>query len=106
MRAPDQRRFGLKPEVIEALHTVFSQFPEIDSVWVYRSCAKGDFRPGSDIDLTIKLVPGVSPPSTFLSKIRDNLEDLNLIYMIDLSLYNEIENAELIDHIDRVGVRL
>jgi len=106
MQAPDQLRFGLKPDVIEALHTVFAQFPEIDSVWVYGSRAKGDFRPGSDIDLTIKLVPGVNPSSTFLSKIRQNLEDLNLIYMIDLSLYNKIENAELIDHIDRVGVRL
>ena len=106
MHAADHPRFGLKPEVIEALHSVFSQFPEIDSVWVYGSRAKGDYRPGSDIDLAIKLVSGVNASSTLLSKIRENLEDLNLIYTIDLSIYSEIENAELIDHIDRVGVRL
>ncbi len=106
MQAPDHPRFGLKPEVIEALHSVFSQFPEIDSVWVYGSRAKGNYRPGSDIDLSIKLVPGVEASPTLLSKIRENLEDLNLIYMVDLSLYSEVENADLIDHIDRVGVRL
>ena len=106
MQAPGNLRFGLKPEVIDALRTVFLQFPEVDSVWVYGSRAKGNHRPGSDIDLTIKLVPGVNASSALLSKIRENLEDLNLIYMIDLSLYCEIENADLIDHIDRVGVRL
>ena len=106
MQVSDNPRFGLKPVVIEALRSVFSQFPEVDSVWVYGSRARGTHRPGSDIDLTIKLVPGVDASSSLLSAIREKLEDLNLIYMIDLSFFSEIENDDLVDHINRVGVRL
>lgn len=106
MACPDRLPFGLKPEVIEALRSVFTQFPEVDCVLVYGSRAKGTHRQGSDIDLTIKLLPGVKASSVLLSKIREELDDLNLIYMIDLSLYSEIGNPELIEHIDRVGVRL
>jgi uncharacterized protein len=92
--------------VIEALRSVFAEFPEVDCVLVYGSRAKGTYRQGSDIDLTIKLLPGVKASSVLLSKIREKLHDLNLIYMIDLSLYSEIGNPELIEHINRVGVRL
>ena len=34
------------------------------------------------------------------------LEDLNHISMIGLSFFSEIENDDLIDHVNRVGVRL
>lgn len=106
MAAKENHRFGLSPDVLRKLRAVFAQFPEIDSVLVYGSRAKGTYRPGSDIDLAIKLVPGLKAPATLLSAIRDKLESLNLIYLIDLSLYDEIENADLVDHIDRVGVSL
>lgn len=32
------------------------------------------------------------------------LDDLLLPYMIDLSFYNEIDNHNLKEHIDRVGI--
>ena len=106
MVAPADLRFGLKPAVIEALTHVFLQFPEISCVLVYGSRATGKYQSGSDIDLTVKLRSEVTEPAMLLSKIRDRLEELNLIYTIDLSLYNQIRNPDLIEHINRVGVRL
>jgi len=40
-----------------------------------------------------------------LTRVRE-LDDLGLIYKIDLSFYQQIENPDLVDHIDRVGIRL
>ena len=106
MAAPGDIRFGLKPAVIDALSHVFLQFHEISCVLVYGSRAKGNYLNGSDIDLTVKLKSEVMEPSMLLSQIREQLEELNLIYTIDLSIYDQIRNPELIEHINRVGVRL
>ncbi len=41
---------------------------------------------------------------TQMLKIENELDDLLLPYKIDLSLFHVLDNAELIDHIRRVGV--
>lgn len=46
--------FGLSPTTLDKLNSIFVQHPAIDSVLIYGSRAKGNYRPGSDIDLTIK----------------------------------------------------
>jgi predicted nucleotidyltransferase len=46
-------KFGLKKTTIERLHNVFNHYPEIDKVLLYGSRAIGNYRPGSDIDLTL-----------------------------------------------------
>ena len=96
---------GLKPEVISSLQQVFAQFPQIDRVVLYGSRAKGSFRNGSDIDLTIMLKPGVNPGSDLYAEISERIESLDLIYTIDLSFFGEIQNPALVEHIERVGVR-
>ena len=40
---------------------------------------------------------------TLLFKIMEQLELLNLTYEIDLSLYTQIENISLIEHVERIG---
>ncbi|MCL2154839.1 MAG: nucleotidyltransferase domain-containing protein [Leptospirales bacterium] len=67
---------------------------------MYGAHAKGNYKEGLDIDLTIK------GNLTFgdLIKMSVNLDDLNLPWEIDLSLYSQIKNEELLEHIDRVGV--
>jgi len=57
---------------------------------------------GSDIDITIKgsLVFGD------LVKLSTKLDNLNLPWKIDLSLYDQITSKELLDHIDRIGVKI
>jgi len=92
--------FGLKESTIDRINSVFAGYPEISQVILYGSRAMGNCRNGSDIDLTI--VGGVTH-STQL-RIENKLDDLLLPYKIDLSLMHEIDNADLLDHIKRVGV--
>jgi predicted nucleotidyltransferase len=93
--------FGLPPATLDKLNGVFARHPAITNVLVYGSRAKGTHRPGSDIDLTIK---GDEIPFAEFMQIEDQIDDLMLPYTVDLSQYRQLGNAELIAHIDRVGV--
>jgi uncharacterized protein len=96
-------RFGLPQATLVKLNSVFARHRAIASVLIYGSRAKGTHRPGSDIDLTIK---GEEIPFAEFMQIEDQIDDLMLPYTVDLSQYRQIGNAELIAHIDRVGVAI
>jgi len=49
-----QLSFGLKKSTLNKLCSVFQSHGNIDSVILYGSRAKGSYKLGSDIDLTIK----------------------------------------------------
>lgn len=93
--------YGLKDETIRKIREVFSKFPEIKEAILYGSRAKGNYRRGSDIDLTLK---GEKLNLTILNRISLELDDLLLPYTIDLSIYHHIKQADLLDHIERVGI--
>ncbi len=97
---------GLSEQDLKKLHSVFADFTEIDSVTLYGSRAMNTFKPGSDIDLTIQLKNGVQPDLSLYTLVANALDDLNLIYLIDLSFMSEIQNQDLIDHIKRVGIKV
>ena len=61
----------------------------------------GDFEPGSDIDITLI---AININIHKLNKIKNDLDELNLPYTFDISLLSEIENSDLRDHIERVGI--
>jgi predicted nucleotidyltransferase len=92
--------FGLKIATIQAIQEVFKLHHEVEKAILYGSRAIGNYRPGSDIDLTLG---GEKLTLTILQKIEDELDDLLLPYKIDLSLHKQIENKELLEHIERVG---
>lgn len=92
-------RFGLKEIVVEQINALCQQYTGIEQVIIYGSRAKGNYKPGSDIDLTIV---GDIDFSTLLN-LEDAIDELMLPYMIDLSIMKKIENPALIDHIQRVG---
>lgn len=93
--------FGLKEATIERIAAVFRQHPEIERVVLYGSRAKGNYRQGSDIDLTLI---GTKITYQQLTQIANQLDDLLLPYLFDLSIFSQIEDPDLIDHIHRVGV--
>ena len=95
------RPFGLPDETLSKLRGVFERHDAVHSVLIYGSRAKGTHRPGSDIDLTIK---GDEIPFAEFLQIKDQIDDLMLPYTVDLSQYSQLENAELVDHIDRISV--
>jgi len=94
--------FGLKPEIIRKIQTKLSNYPEIEEAILYGSRAMGNYKNGSDIDLTLK----TSEHNMTLSIIEIGvaLDELNLPYTFDLSFYKNLNNPDLIDHINRVGI--
>ena len=94
-------KYGLTTTQINKIKTVFNKFPEIEKVLIYGSRAKGNYRPSSDIDLSLF---GNNIDLSLLLKIEMDLDDLLLPYKFDLSIYDKIKNPEFVDHIDRVGI--
>jgi len=100
MIVKSRTEFGLNEDTLEKIREVFSSFPEVEKVLIYGSRAKGNFKAGSDIDLTLK---GEKLTHNILSRINIKLDDLLLPYIIDTSLFDSIDNKDLLDHISRVG---
>jgi predicted nucleotidyltransferase len=92
--------FGLADSVISQIHSVFARYPQVGEVRLYGSRAKGTHRTGSDIDLAI-MGSGVSDLE--LLHIASDIDELPLPYKVDLSLFRQIENPALIEHIQRIG---
>ena len=91
---------GLSLSVQNKLSELFAKKPFIEQVVLYGSRAKGNFKSGSDIDLTIK---SSSMQINDLLKIENEIDDLLLPYKVDLSIYSLIDNENLKDHIARLG---
>lgn len=92
--------YGLTEETVRKITEVFAGYENISEVVLYGSRAKGNYSPGSDIDLTLK---GDGINLEQLNKISGELDDLLLPYIFDLSIYRQIANPDLISHIERVG---
>lgn len=94
-------KYGLSKATIDKICGVFAQFPEVQKAVLYGSRANGGYKTGSDIDLTLY---GTALTSRLRGDIAELLDDLLLPYSIDLSLFDELENDKLREHIKRVGV--
>jgi predicted nucleotidyltransferase len=91
---------GLSRAEYDSIHCVFQLYPQIKTVVLYGSRAKGNFRPSSDIDLTLV---GDLDWSIF-TEVENALDYLLLPYKIDFSMFDHLENSQLIEHIGRVGL--
>lgn len=98
----DVHSSGLPTNVIQSLKSVFAKYKPIEKVILYGSRAKGNFKPGSDIDLTIITS---EKDLSFLFKIENDIDELLLPYKVDLSILSLLDNENLKDHIQRVGVQ-
>ena len=87
---------GLSREDVHVIQQTLRLFPSISEAILYGSRAKGNHRPGSDIDLTLK---GNTLSHQDLLDIELALDDLLLPYKIDLSLHHQLDNQQMIEHI-------
>jgi len=94
---------GLPDSAVAKIRGVLARFPAIDQAVLYGSRAKGNYQPGSDIDLTLQ---GSALTPRLLADIADALDELLLPYSIDLSIFEQLNHADLREHIERVGVVL
>jgi predicted nucleotidyltransferase len=69
---------------------------------LYGSRAKGNYKNGSDIDLTLR--GGADLTLNVIYKILDELDELLLPYTIHLSIFDDISDPDVSEHIRRVGV--
>lgn len=97
----NEHPFGLPPAAVEKIRAIFACHPQVERAVLYGSRAKGNYKNGSDIDLTLY---GHGLSLNLLLKILGELDDLLLPWMIDLSIYKQIDNESLREHIERVGI--
>lgn len=95
--------FGLSPAALVRIVEVLEAYPEIIRGRLFGSRAKGNYRPGSDIDLCLD-APMLSMCQRL--EIENRLDDLLLPWKIDLVMQQEIDNPALSEHIERVGVSI
>lgn len=94
-------KFGLSHSAVQRINSVFSRYPQVDKAILYGSRAKGNYKNGSDIDLTLY---GTELSLTVIYRILDEIDELLLPYTIDLSIFKDIRDPDMIEHIQRVGL--
>ena len=94
-------KYGLEDSTIQKIQDVFSAFRQVEKVVLYGSRAKGNYKPGSDIDLTLK---GQNINLSVMNQIGLLLDDLLLPYTFDLSVFEHIKDPNLLEHIERIGI--
>jgi predicted nucleotidyltransferase len=92
---------GLSAQTVDRIVTVLAHHPEIEKAVLYGSRAKGNYRNGSDIDLTLF---GDGLNFSLLTRLDNELDDLLLPYKFDISVFADLTHPDLLDHIRRVGV--
>jgi len=95
--------YGLPAGSMAQILCLLQSDPAVEAVLLYGSRALGRQRPGSDIDLCL-----VAPTLGLgeLLQLHARLDDLLLPWSIDLQLHHQIDHGPLLEHIDRVGIRL
>lgn len=97
------RKYGILEEDISKIISILNNNSKTKKIILFGSRAKGNFDPGSDIDIA-----WFGDGLNFDDKIQAGLayEDLFLPYKLDLVVYRQIKEPALKEHIDRVGILL
>jgi predicted nucleotidyltransferase len=95
-------KLGLKGGELPIIVQIIASFPEIKKAVIFGSRAKGNYKSGSDVDIAIWATTNDS-----ILRLAGFLHDETLLpYKFDLLNYDTINNKELKEHIDRVGVEI
>ncbi len=93
--------YGLTRDIFYKITGIFEGYSQyIKKAVLYGSRARGDFRPGSDIDIALSFWEN----SDKIYEIRDKLLEQRVIYTFDIIDYDKITNGKLKDCIDEEGI--
>ena len=95
--------YGIPEPTLEIIRDAIRQHAGVSRVILYGSRAKGNFRDGSDIDITLE---GEGLSFDDLLRIESHLDALDLPWHFDVSLRNGLTHPELLQHIQRVGYEI
>ncbi len=91
--------YGFLPGELETILSSLKKYPNLAEAILFGSRAIGRQKKGSDVDIAVK---GVDIPTSQISHELNS--DSPLPYYFDILDYNSLENKQLKDHIDRVGI--
>lgn len=94
---------GLKDSQLEEIRSFAKKNPAIEEVIVYGSRAKGNYRPGSDVDL---ILVGKDLKLADQLSFWNDLDDSYQPYFFDVAILHHIQNDSLLEHIERVGKKI
>lgn len=83
-----------------AVCRILACHPGVERAIVYGSRAKGTFRTGSDIDLTLV---GARLSHVDLLRLMREFDESSIPYRVDLSLLESIQDSAVRSHIERWG---
>ena len=92
--------FGLPEPTISIIRAILERYPSVDQAIIYGSRAKGTYRRGSDIDLTLI---GSHLSHEDLLHIMGDLDESAIPHTVDLSIFDDIHDRAVRDHIKRRG---
>ncbi len=93
--------YGIKEEYWNKLESVFRNHKNIEKVILYGSRAKETNRPYSDVDI---ILVGENIENREFCNILNEIDDLLLPFIFDISVNYTISNVNLIESINRTGV--
>jgi len=91
-------KFGLTEKEIMLLANLFEKTLDIETVFIYGSRAKGNYKKTSDIDLAVYFAQNAEKNMAIL---KSELEDLPIIYSIDIVDEEEIEAGKFKSEYER-----
>ena len=93
-------KFGLSEDIIGIINHFFETITEIETVKIFGSRAKGNFKPNSDIDFVLY---GNGITDKLARHIASGLDELPTPYKFDVIAFTSIENENLIKNINQEG---
>lgn len=94
-------KFGLSDEIYNKIKNIAKKYKDC-KFKIFGSRARGDYKSNSDIDIVVM----DCKDSEIKFKIKDEIDLLDIPYMIDLVFIEEVTKKKLLDSIKRDGVIL
>ena len=93
--------FGLRADDLATITRILAQYPAVQTALIFGSRAKGNNKPGSDVDIALQ---GPTLTDQMAWDIAYQLNEETLMpYHFDVLNYHALANPDLVAHIDRVG---
>lgn len=97
-------KFGIPDQSLQLIKNTIAQFPQIKQASIFGSRSLGNYRHGSDIDISIV---GEEIDYHIVSKLSRVLnEELPLPYYFDIIDYSHLTHKDLKKHINDYGQNL